>query len=474
MEGTLLINGENMMWSRAERALVDAFVKALNDVGLNGIAFASGLTLEELTVFMNTWMACLNLKREPSDAWSAIDKREDLPHIDINARVYVALEEGMIPGAVTVADESGELQSQIEQLGSMIRLLQEKAAKGTSPDEKQLSREEEERFANLIRTLNDVFHAPAGQEVEAPTPSAANSRPTAGQATAPPPTPPSPNEPSLLPAVEEVTESASVLSCISDIVSAEGRREARGYEQLSRMGRTAIEPLYDALSRFDDARSGEVCSEFLKSLDTGFPQRIAREVQTQTQSAVKVRLIRHAVPRIANNDIRKAVLRDALQQDDDSVAREALRQIESLFPQEASAILLHALPVSSAAVQAEICAVLGRSKDETCIEPLLKIVSNWKSAATNDQLLLLEKACQTLGGFGTPPIVEQLELLMRPPSKMPWKKTPPLRVRKAGLMGLERIRTDEVRALLSRYTDDKEAMIRHRVTRILKDMKSGT
>jgi len=207
-------------------------------------------------------------------------------------------------------------------------------------------------------------------------------------------------------------------------------------------------------------------------MDENSQKRILQELQNQTTPAATIRLLRHAVPRVSDENKRKSLLQEALLHDDESVALEALGEIERQFPGESSSIILQAMPTCSPHVQAEICSSLARVSDAAWMPHLMRIAGQWKEAAGDkDALLLTERACHALGNFGSSEVIHQLSALLKPPSKLPWRKNPPLRLRKAALVGLERIGGDEVRSLLTPYKTDKEPLIRHRVNRILKSTK---
>jgi len=461
-DGELLINGEQRMRREDEKTLVDALRRSLMKVGLTGIAFARGITLVEIQALMDTWLAVRNLEQEPADAWHLFCAREDIVHIDINARIYVALDDAIVPGigGGDALDESAVSPEPNGEITDIIELFQRWAGQDMPAVGGDLSREEKAHLGDLLCKVRELFFP------DPTSPSSAESPLDHSLDELAELVPELPD--SDLPTPDEMTQTGSVEQCVADIVSGNAVREARGYQQLALLGSEAAEPLYRLMTRSEDARIGQVAAEYLKALEIDLARRIAGDLQHKTDPAVKLRLLQYGVPLIEDLAHKKQILLAAAAQDAQAAALEAIAQLTGEYPDEAAPMLLSVMLACSGPVQVEICIALDRIGDPICIEPLLVTAALWPQAADDAQIAVIAQACQTLGGFDDPEIIAQLAALLIPPSRLPWKKTPPQPVRKAALVGLEKIGSEQALAIIADYMDDADSWIRLRASRIMR------
>ena len=195
-------------------------------------------------------------------------------------------------------------------------------------------------------------------------------------------------------------------------------------------------------------------------------------MQRNADATLKRGLLSFAVPAIKDDERKQQVLIETVIQEKTPVAVAAIDCLVGEYPEFAASILLDILPACREQVQGEICANLGRLRDPACIAPLLDIVTGWSKALDDKpSLIICENACSGLGYFDSPEVLELLESLIIPPSKLPWKKTPPARIRNAALTALVMIGGKRVGEILRIYTNDNDGRFRVRVRKFLKDQK---
>jgi diguanylate cyclase (GGDEF)-like protein len=455
-EGTLLVNGEAPSWKGEEKRVTDNFCRSLSAAGLKDISFGRGLTLEEIKTFLRTW---IEVSQESADAparWEAFETGSGVTHIQVNAKVYVAVSEtALFSGSIAVeGQESGAALP--EAAAEILTSLQDSITRLQSPDEQgRMEPDEAARTRALLEKVQELLASGSGGSPE----TAGSLTPDNGAA----PPPPEPGETAQAPVpVPEKIEEQDVRCWLADILSGDTTREARGYRKISEMGTPAVEPLYFTFTQTEDAHEGRICARFLASLCPDFAQRILRDLNRPADPLLKKRLLQYGVPALENPERRKEVLAAALQQEDRGVAAEALHLAETGDPQTAPALLLEVLPGCPARTRMEIYACLGRLGDSSCVPQLLQSLDAWKKRQDEKTLRGLESTCEALGHFSDPEILEKLQELLIPRKKVPWGKSVPANLRKAALKTMLRIGGEPVAAILKEYEADKDPWIRLR------------
>ncbi len=105
-EKSLLILGTPLTEKEQEKPQVTAFIATLLDFGIKSLAFKQGVTIAEL----ETILQALNRKAEDVNADGGLQSvlaDSNLPHIVLDEKVYMAVEQGQAPmaGMDTAGDE---------------------------------------------------------------------------------------------------------------------------------------------------------------------------------------------------------------------------------------------------------------------------------------------------------------------------------------------------------------------------------
>jgi diguanylate cyclase (GGDEF)-like protein len=482
-EGVVLVNGEPPPWKGEERIATEGFYRFLADASLKDLSFHKGLTLHEVRAFLSTWNSVLTHSLDPNAEWDAFEDREDVEHIRINAKIYVAVSDsnlcvdGPIVTPMETPDGPGEALSHVlgssdnpvadlsQLLGSLeskILSMQEMVGTETiDPEEISSVVSLLEQARELLPTLKQGI-ASAARHVEAPVNPPA---PENEEAPSPPPA----SRPEALGEMElDPLDEDDVRCCLSDILSGESLREAQGYKRISEMGAKAVEPLYYFMTQTDDAHAGRICARFLQSLETDLHRRVQSDMESRKDSSVKLRLLQYATPALEPGP-RQGVLVAALQQEHDAPMREALHQLETDFPADAGRILLEALAGSPDRFRYDICLSLGKLGDARCLPQLLGHLDKISARREVGEDRFSEGLCLALGNFNEPRVVQKLGALLASNGKFPWrrKRVHP-GVRKAALLALIKIGGNSVYAVLKKHEHDRDPWIRFRARSFLK------
>jgi len=463
-EGMLLINGEALAWKGEERRVAETFCRTLSAVGLKDIVFLRGLALEEIKRFLKTWV---ELQQDPSDAparWETFETSPGMEHIQVNARVYVALSETALFAGVASGEERDEPPALPGDLPDLLASVRARLASLRDPGGgERTDAEEVKRTRALLERIQAFLLSGHGDKE-------AGEGILADPGSVPKPeVPSSEGEPDRQPPVLEKLQENDVRCALADILSGDPVREARGYRRVSETGAGAVDALYFTLTQTEDAHEGRLCARFLASLCPELASRLQEDLSRPADPALKRRLLQYAVPALEDPPTRTAILCSALQSEHGTVAMEALHQLETVFTSEAAPLLLAALPHCEARTRMEIYASLGRMGESACVPRLLEALDAWKRRRDERTLRDLESACDALSHFNDSRIVQKLEELLRHRSWLPWRRTPPPGLRKAALKTLLRIGGEPVAAVLKGHQSDPDPWIRLRSRQFLQE-----
>ncbi len=473
-DGVVLVNGEPPPWKGEERTAAEGFYRFLADASLKDMSFHKGLTLAELKAFLSTWNSVLTDSLDPNAQWDAFEDREDMEHILVNAKIYIAVSDSnlFVDGPLVLSSEPSE--NPIEGLSQLLGALESKILSiQDTAGEETIDPEEVKGFVSLLEKARELL--PALRE----SVSAAAGQPGGLAEIAPTET----TGEKALPLAEispeiggtdfEPLAEDDVRCCLADILSRESQREAVGYQRISQMGPQAADPLYFFLSRTDDAHAGRICARFLQSFAPDLPRRIQGDMESRTDPSVKLRLLHDAAP-VLEEKAWQSVLVAALQQDEEAPVREALHQLETQFPADASRLLLEVLPACPDRFRYEICLSLGKLGDSRCLPQLLGYLDKIHARRKMGESRFSEGVCHALGHFNDPQVIQKLGQLLASNGKLPWrKKRVNAGLRKAALMALVKIGGNSVYAVLKKHEHDKDPWVRFRVKSFLKGEPSA-
>ncbi len=465
-DGVVLVNGEPPPWKGEERVASEGFFRFLADASLKDMSFQKGLTLAKLKAFLSTWNSVLTGSLDPNAEWDAFEDREDTEHIQVNAKIYIAVSDSSlcVDGPLVVSSELSD--NPIEGLSQLLGSLESKILSvQDAAGEETIDPEEVKGFVSLLEQARELLPA-LRESVSAAAAQPAGIPPaeTIGEKD--------------LPGSEISSEIGGtdfdplaeddVRCCLADILSGESNREAVGYQRISQRGPQAADPLYFFLSQTDDAHAGRICARFLESFAPDLPSRIQGDIESRTDPSVKLRLIQYAAP-VLEDRVWQNVLVAALQQDEEATVREALHQLETHFPEDAGRLLMEVLPACPDRFRYEICLSLGKLGDTRCLPQLLGYLDKITARREMGEDRFSEGVCHALGHFNDPQVVQKLGLLLASNGKLPWrKKLVNAGLRKAALMALVKIGGNSVYAVLKKHEHDKDPWVRFRVKNFLK------
>ncbi len=468
-DGVVLVNGEPPPWKGEERVASEGFYRFLADASLKDMSFQKGLTLAELKAFLSTWNSVLTDSLDPNAEWDTFEDLEEVEHIQVNAKIYVAVSDSNLCLDGPIVLSSGPPENPVEDLSRLLGSLESKILSiQEAAGEEVIDPKEVKDFVSLLEAARELLPAlretsSAAQAAPDIVPQAPPAEPLQGTALAESSGAPGFDDPDFDPLGED-----DVRCCLADILSGESQREAVGYQRISQMGPTATDPLYFFLCQTDDAHAGRICARFLQSFAPDLPQRIQRDMESRMDSSMKLRILQYAAP-VLDERAGQRILLTALQQEEEAPAREALHQMETRYPADAGHLLLEALPACPDRVRYEICLSLGKLADARSLPPLLGYLDEIVARREVGEDRFSEGVCHALGHFDDPQVVQKLGILLASNGRLPWRKRRvPAGLRKAALMALVNIGGNSVYAILKRHEHDKDPWIRFRVRSFLK------
>ena len=468
-DGVVLVNGEPPPWKGEERVASEGFFRFLADASLKDMSFQKGLTLTELKAFLGTWNSVLTDSLDPNAQWDAFEDREDTEHIQVNAKVYVAVSDSnlCVDGPLVVSSELSD--NPIEGLSQLFGSLESKILSiQNAAGEETIDPAEVKGFVSLLEQARELLPAlregfstvadQPGGPAGIPTTCTTGGKDLAGAE----------DSPKIMGTDFEPLAENDVRCSMADIVSGEPQREAVGYQRISQMGPQAADSLYFFLSQTDDAHAGRICARFLESFAPDLPRRIQGDIESRTDPSVKLRLLQYAAP-VLEEGAWQNVLLAALQQEEEATVKEALHQLETHFSADAGKLLIEVLPACPDRFRYEICLSLGKLADSRCLPQLLGYLDKIIGQREAREDRFSEGVCHALGHFNEPRVVQKLGLLLGSNGGFPWRKkrvNPGLR--KAAFMALTKIGGNSVYAILKKHEHDKDPWIRFRVKSFLK------
>ena len=159
-DGVVLVNGEPPPWKGEERAATEGFYRFLADASLKDMSFHKGLTLAELKAFLSTWNSVLTDSLDPNAQWDAFEDREDMEHIQVNAKIYVAVSDSnlCVDGPLVVSSELSD--SPIEGLSQLLGSLESKILSiQDAAGEQTIDPEEVKGFVSLLEQARELLPA---------------------------------------------------------------------------------------------------------------------------------------------------------------------------------------------------------------------------------------------------------------------------------------------------------------------------
>ena len=159
-DGVVLVNGEPPPWKGEERGATEGFYRFLADASLKDMSFQKGLTLAELKAFLSTWNSVLTDSLDPNAQWDTFEDREDTEHIQVNAKIYVAVSDSNLPvdGPLVVSSELSD--NPIEGLSQLLGSLESKILSvQDAVGEETIGPEEVKGFVSLLEQARELLPA---------------------------------------------------------------------------------------------------------------------------------------------------------------------------------------------------------------------------------------------------------------------------------------------------------------------------
>jgi len=445
---TGLINGREPVLGAFERNPVADLMGVLARSGLKGISFRHGVGGDEVFRFLEL------LARRPDEVrreggWTEMLAREEMRHIVVNERVYVAgserdLQEGRVGGAPSGDDRA--LQELVDLIRNEGDALREQLLK--SDDFKQ-------RLEEMVRLLK------AGGA--APTPRAA----ARGMSALPPwmrgeaLEAPEPDVDFLAGIWEDL------LVLFKELESGSRHRVNNATRALLSRGREVVGPLFEFVKSSDDLRARKIAIKLIERHDPLFKSRLLQEIRGAQQSDERLRLI-SLLDAYNTPDVLASLVRSVYAHDRE-LRREAMRIVEANGSTQAEALLVKAVESEQEPVKVDAIRALGRLGRAGCVPDLIKVIRPVSVFLDESYVEAQCEACATLGRLREKSAVKALATALRRRLPFPFSllRTKPSPVRAAAAAALGALDDEQAVRILRRYVKDRDVALRSVVKLVL-------
>ena len=444
----ILINGIRPDIKEYRKNIGPFLKKLMSELGFKGISFKRGLTLSEIKSFIVLLSKKQEKLRTPKE-WDDTLLKENIDHIVLNHRIYVAVGERDIHKAEKgiVIDESTQpppsiTQEDIQLFKQMLQPEMDMSLKDTIKG--TLSVEKIESFISLLeevmksKKLEEAKEKPKKEEEEESI------------------------EEELLKSSEE-----DLNIWLEKLTSSDADEALDAARKLIEAGVDAVDEIIKYITRCDQLKGRKYAYKILKKIDPDKISKLVPEMLHHRGSDVPVKILS-----IIDEDEKpeiKEILRQGLFHPDPKVKAEAIILLEEKHKQWYKELMLEYLEegLSIKSVRAIVSA--GNMKLREAVPYLIEQLSKKGWQRREDDVILQTQICKTLGQINNFEAVETLSNVAQTPPFWKGKNKINIKVRISAIetLGLLKGSYPEITSILERIAKDKNLELRETAKKAL-------
>lgn len=446
----ILINGLRPDIKEYRKNMGPFLKKLMSELGFKGISFKRGLTLSEIKSFIILLSKKQEKLRTPKE-WDDALLKENIEHIVLNHRIYVAVGERDIHKAEKgiVIDETPMTPPSItqEDLQLFKQMLQPEMEINLKESIKgSLSVEKIESFISLLEEVMQSKKLEETQKKSIPKEEEKESI-----------------EEELLKTSEE-----DLNIFLEKLTSSDSQEALNAARKLIDAGGKAVEEIIKYITRCDELKGRKYAYKVLKKIDPGKISKLVPEMLHHRGSDVPVKIL-SVIDEDAKPEI-KEILRQGLFHPDPKVKSEAIILLEEKHKQWYKELMLDyfAEGLSIKSVRAIVSA--GNMKFKEAVPYLIEQLGKKGWQRREDDVILQTQICKTLGQINNYEAVETLINVAQTPPFWKGKNKINIKVRIAAIetLGLLKGNYPEITPALERMAKDKNPELREPAIKALK------
>jgi len=444
----ILINGLRPDIKEYRKNMGPFLKKLMSDLGFKGISFKSGLTLSEIKSFIILLSKKQEKLRTPKE-WDDALLKENIEHIVLNHRIYVAVGERDIQKAEKgiVIDETPRTPPSITQEDIQLFKQMLQPEMGLNLKDSIQGSLSVEKIESFIALLEEVMQSKKLEETrEKPIPKEEEES----------------IEEELLKTSEE-----DLNICLEKLTSSDSQEALNAARKLIDAGDRAVEDIIKYIIRCDELKGRKYAFKILKKIDPGKISKLVPEMLHHRGSTVPVKIL-SVIDADEKPEI-KEILKQGLFHPDPKVKSEAIILLEEKHKQWYKELMLEyfAEGLSIKSVRAIVSA--GNMKLREAVPYLIEQLSKKGWQRREDDVILQTQICKTLKQINNFEAVETLINVAQTPPFWKGKNKINIKVRIAAIetLGLLKGSYPEITPDLERMAKDKNPELSEAAIRAL-------
>ena len=447
----ILINGIRPDLKEYKKNMGPFLKKLMMDLGFKGISFIRDLSQSELSSFILLLSKKHEKAKSPMD-WDETLKKENIFHIILNHRIYVAVGERDIQKAEKgiVIDESPK-EPTPKILPEDMKLLKELLQPGVSLDIKgklpgTLSAEKIETFISLLeeavqgKEIKDAKEDTEEKEVHEKTEI----------------------EDDFFESLDE-----NLKICLEELTSDNSNRALNAADRLISAGDKAIDEIVRFITQCDNLRGRKSAFKVLKKID---PEHLTKFIPEMTghrgpDAPIKILSLlgEETHPSV------KEIIKLGLFHPETKVKREAIILLEETYHSWYKELLLEYIKDGFSIKSIRVVDSVGKLKMKEAVPFLVDHLSRKSWHRREDDILLQSQMCKTLGEINTPEAVEALIAVAQTPPFWQGKNTTHIKIRISAIQALGEVcqGNPDIISTLQRISKDKNIELKDAALTVL-------
>ena len=454
----VLINGVRPEHKEYFKNMGPFLKKLMTELGFQGISFRRGLSKSELSSFILLLSKKPDKARSPKE-WDEILKQENILHIILNHRIYVAVGERDIKKAEKgiVIDESQQ-EPTPKILPEDMKLLKELLQPGVSLDIKgqlsgTLSAEKIEMFIALLEeAVKSQERKEVKEDIKAEKDEGKEEVPAKAEI-----------EDDFFQSLDE-----NLKICLEELTSDNTQRALNAADRLIKAGDKAVDEIISFITRCDNLRGRKAAFKVLKEIDPECFAKLIPEMTGHRGPDVPINIL--SLLDEETHPTVKEIIKIGLFHPETKVKREAILLLEDTHHNWYKELLLEYFKEGFSIKSIRVVESVGKFKMKEAVPFLVDHLSKKSWHRREDDILLQSQMCKTLGEINTSEAVKALIAVAQTPPFWQGKNTTHVKIRIAAIQALGGVSqgNPDVLSALMRISKDKNIELKEAALTALK------